>query len=235
MKKICFLLIAIVATLMSNAQDVARYELDVNDFTELKVTEGINVDYKCNADSVGKAVFYATPEMASALMFSNKKGKLHIELAQEAENAVGVPTVTVYSRFLTKAENSGDSLMRVLSVADCPEFKARIVGNGRLSVREINATTVNASIDTGNGTIVINGRCDYAKLSYKGAGTIEADGLVAKDVKCTLVGTGSIGCNVSGQLTIVGASSGHLYYRGTPTGIKNNSIGVDIVPLDNEK
>lgn len=236
MRKMFLSIIATVVAMVANAQDVTRYELDLGDFSELKVIEGINVDYKCNPDSAGKAVFYTTADKAAALMFTPKKTRLQIELAADCEGYTGLPTITVYSRFLTKVENCGDSLVRVLSVADCPEFKARIMGNGRLVVRKITAVTVNGSIDTGNGTLVINGSCDNARLSYTGgSGAIQADDLVAKDVKCTLWGTGSIGCHVTEKLTIVGASSGHIYYKGNPTKIKNNSVGIDIVPLDNEK
>ncbi len=60
---------AATAAIAAYAAEPTRYELDVKDFTELKVTDGINVDYRCNPDSAGKAVFNTSPELASAIYF----------------------------------------------------------------------------------------------------------------------------------------------------------------------
>ena len=43
----------ILLTITANfaiAQPLSRYELDVKDFTELKVFDGVNVNYVCNPD-----------------------------------------------------------------------------------------------------------------------------------------------------------------------------------------
>lgn len=214
------------------AEAPIRYELDVKQFNELKVVEGINVNYVCNADSAGKAVFTTTADLASVLMFSNNDGKLEMQIATDGINYRNLPTVTVYSNFLTRVENSGDSTVKVLNVAPCPRFKARLIGNGRLVVRDIKATTIEADIRTGNGTLIIGGKCDTAKFNTTGSGVIQADEVEAGDVKCTLAGTGSIGCWPSGKLTIIGAASGKVYYRGKPTEIKNLSIGVKAESID---
>lgn len=211
---------------------IARYELDVNDFSELKVTEGINVDYVCNPDSAGKAVFYTTPDLASVLMFSNKKDKLEMQIATDGINYNNLPTVTVYSNFLTKVENSGDSMVRVLNVAPGPKFKVNLIGNGRIVVHGLNATQIDSSINSGNGTIVVDGKCTTAKLSTVGTGSIQADKLNATDVKCILVGTGTVGCSVKQNLTVIGTGSGKVYHKGTPEKVTNRSLGVKIIALD---
>lgn len=196
MKRKLIPIILATAAVAAYAAEPTRYELDVKDFTELKVTDGINVDYRCNPDSAGKAVFNTSPELASAIYFVPGKSKLEIQLATKENGKYdGLPTVTVYSNFLSKVENSGDSLVRVVSIAPGPKFKARVIGNGHLLVRNVKANQVDASIDTGNGTITIYGSADQAKLSTTGKGNIQADGLTANSVKCSLWGTGSIGCS----------------------------------------
>lgn len=131
-------LIAITASILAvNAEELKRYEIDVKDFSELKVIEGLAVDYKCSEDSAGMAVFTTSPDMASLLMFTNNKNKLEIQISTDGIDYQGLPKITVYSRFLNKVENSGDSLVRVLSVAPSPSFKARLIGNGTLSVHGI--------------------------------------------------------------------------------------------------
>ena len=44
------------AVTTANAQN-GLYKLDVGDFSELKVTDGINVVYNCSTDSAGWAYF----------------------------------------------------------------------------------------------------------------------------------------------------------------------------------
>ncbi len=236
MKKtfLAIILLAITAN-FAIAQPISRYELDVKDFTELKVSDGINVNYVCNPDSVGRAVFIATDDLASALMFNNTKGRLEIQIASKNVKYENLPTVTVYSKFLTKAENNGDSTVRVLNVASCPNFKARLIGNGRLIVKDLDVTHIDGSIDTGNGQLILNGKCESSKLSCTGTGTIQADELVSNDTKCVMLGTGTIGCQAHKILNIVGASSGKVYYKGNPEEIKKRSVGVKLIPLDNEE
>lgn len=234
MRKYILSLSLLVATIGAMAQTPTRYELDVKEFSELKVVDGINVDYKCVPDSAGKAVFYATADVASTVMFVPNKSKLEIQLATNDKKRTDLPTITVYSTYLTFIENAGDSTVRVLSVAEGPKFKARQIGNGRLVVRNVAATQVEASLDTGNGNVVIYGKADKAKLSCTGTGHIQADELVADETKCSLWGTGSIGCYAAKTLNIAGAGSGKVFYVGNPE-IKNRSIGVKTSPLDEGK
>lgn len=234
-RSIHILIFALLSSVLCNAQSVSRYELDVKDFTELLVINGINVDYKCSSDSAGKAVFYASSDVASSIIFSNNgKQKLEVKLT-EPESPVDykdLPTVTIYSKFLTKVTNRGDSMVRIITVSSGPNFKAQLEGNGRLVVRDIDANVVEGSIFTGNGALVINGKCVYAKLNNKSVGSIQADGLTAENVKCVQIGTGYVGCAASKELTIYGAS-GKVYYSGAPQ-IKNRSIGIQVISIDSE-
>lgn len=214
------------------AQTVQRYEIRVNDFTELKVTDGINVDYRQSADSAGLAVFTSPSDKASLLLFSPKKQKLEVQLALDGTGVTGLPTVTVYSSALAKVENAGDSLVRVIGAVSAPErFKARLIGNGRLSIHSVKAPEVNATIMTGRGTLVIAGSCDKASLSVTGTGTIQADGLRAASVACKIIGTGTIGCAPVASLSVHGMGSGTVYYTGSPASIAAKGLGIKTKPL----
>lgn len=212
------------------ADDLRKYELDVKDFNELIVIEGLRVDYQCNADSAGYVSFVTTPDIASVLMFTNNKSRLEMQIATDGIDYENLPLIKVYSRFLSKVENSGDSLVRVLSMNPTPNFKARLIGNGSLSVRGIDATNLDGSLDTGNGTLTLYGRATKAKYSLVGTGSIQADELKADEIKCSVLGTGFIGCEPVTTLNVVGAS-GKIYYKGNPT-IKNRSIGVKVIAID---
>ena len=206
----------LVAALTGTAQDgkVGRYEVKVGDFKVLRVVNDINVDYVCNPDSSGMVVFYTTPDKVSAFMFDNNgKGKLSIQLStDEAMAPKGLPTLRVYSQFLLEAQNDGDSLLRIVKVAPAPKLKFKVVGNGSLQALDLNATSVEAVLYTGCGTVEVSGKCTEAHLNATGSGDVIADRLETTTAKCKIWGTGSISCNVNGgPLTITGSGSGKVH------------------------
>lgn len=224
--------LSLLSLSVARAGEPADYRLDVQDFTELKVTDGINVDYHCSVDSAGQVYFTATPDMAANLLFSNNKACLTVQLA-EVNPALGpVPTIHVYSSALGKVENSADSTVRIINNVPLPSFKARVVGNGTLVVRQVRATSVDAGITTGKGHLVISsGTAARAKLSNVGTGPLEAGGLKAQRVKVMAFGTGPIDCCATESLTVYGAGSCTVHYDGSPEKITNRSIGVKLVEV----
>lgn len=217
------------------ASEPADYRLAVQDFTELKVTDGINVDYHCSTDSAGWAYFTTTPEMASNLLFSNNKACLTIQLAESNPMLGPVPTIHVYSSVLNKVENSADSTVRVLNNVPMSQFKAKIIGNGTLIVRHIRATNVDAGINTGCGHLVItDGTAARVKLTNVGTGPLEAGGLQGQSVKVMAFGTGPIDCYATKSLSVYGAGSCTVHYAGSPEKVSNRSLGVKLVNMDSE-
>ena len=236
MKKyvLAFIIAAITSLCVSAGGEMKRYEVNVNDFSELKVLEGLNVDYKCSEDSNGYVVFNAAPDIASVIMLNNNKSCLEIQISTDGIDYDNLPRITVYSRFLNKVENDGDSLVRVLTVAPTASFRATLIGNGGLAVHGINTNNFVGAIKTGNGVIAVNGKTTKAQLSVVGTGSIQADDLNANEIKCSLSGTGIIECNPASKLTVVatfGVSSGKVYYRGKPE-IKDRAPGVKILPIE---
>ncbi len=214
------------------AGEVKTYEINVGEFTELKVADGIRVDYRMSEDSCGFAVFEATPQMASAVMASLNKNCLTLQLSSDGISKTGIPHITVFSRFLQKVENEGDSLVKIIKPAPVPVFRAKVVGNGQISVHGINTNALDASLTTGNGTLLLNGVTTQAKYNLVGTGSIQCADLKATDVKCKMMGTGYVECWAVERLSVIGAGSGKVYYQGEPKEIKNNSIGVKVIPIE---
>lgn len=227
-RRIIFIFAVLAAAIIARAQETNHYRLDVKDFTQLKVTDGINVDYCCNPDSAGMAVFDATDEMSQLIIFDARKDKLTIQLSTRENIPRGLPTVRVYSRYLAEVENDGDSLLRVLTIAPGPKLKVKLLGNGRISVRDLQFNTLTASMYAGNGTITLAGTVQNATYNLFGKGSITADMVAANVVKCH-ISAGTIGCNAAETLTVIGAG-GRVFYSGNPT-IKNKALGVKIEKL----
>lgn len=227
MKHIFITLLTLAAPIIGMGQSTQRYELKVNDFKELRVDNDIAVDYYCNPDSAGYAVFTATDAQSGWVLFDNNgRGKLSVQTDTDYPAGEKMPRIRVYSSSLEKVVNSGDSLVKVYNLPAADKFKAVLIGNGRLSVPGVEASTVEASIHSGNGQLTIEGRCTEAKLHLVGTGTILADRLEAVKVKATVVGTGYIGCSPSEAITVMGAGSGSVLYKQAPPTIKSRGVGI---------
>lgn len=233
------MLMCVLAAAMqcAKAGDVADYELNVKDFSQLIVDDGFNVEYKSSDDLAGMATFRASKAVADKIIFENNKGKLKIQKAfhEDGELVEGLPVITVYSRFLKEIKNNGDSTVRVLSVRPTLEMKATVVGNGRLVLRDVNCSKFDGAIKTGNGSMVVTGKCESASFSNTGTGAIQADNLEAQNVSCRFFGTGTTGCWATNVLTVKGVMAGKLYYRNKPQRIRNYSVGVKIYSLEGEE
>lgn len=217
--------LALIATVAVQAAEPQTYRLDVKDFGELQVVDDINVVYRSSADSAGFAVFTATPDAVSHLMFTNNKNKLKIQVNADSNKAVpALPVVTVYSNYLVSVENSGDSTVTVHSPAPGAQFKARVVGNGTLLVNNIHSTKAEGKMDTGKGHLVMSGVARAVDFRNIGTGRIEAGNLTADNGAVTILGTGPVDCAVKDELVVKGMGTGKVYVKGTPK-VKNRSLG----------
>ncbi|MCH5220184.1 MAG: DUF2807 domain-containing protein [Muribaculaceae bacterium] len=230
-KKYCFLLSALfLLSLGLKAADPEVYRLQVGDFTELQVIDDINVIHKCVSDSAGIAVFTAPSELASVFIFSNNKNKLKIEKNSDIEmQTPSLPVVTVYSNFISKVENSGDSTIVVERPTPESNFKARVIGNGSIIANDIHATQTEGSLDTGKGHIVFNGVTRSVNLKNIGTGRIEAGGLKAETGSVKILGTGPVDCYVTDELNVSGMGTGKVYVKGNPKMKKRTLGSIEII------
>lgn len=214
-------------------QEVHRYEMKFGEFHELRTTDGINVEYHTDSSRAGLAEFFTDASLASAIMFQHKNGKLTISLASRDTVYTNLPTVRVYSSFLSVAKNEGDSTMTINRPAPGPKFQAKVEGNGQLIIKDITTTQLTAEVITGKGSIIVNGKATSAKYTIAGSGAVKATEVEADEVSATVAGTGTVYCWPVKKLSVGGLGSGKVYYRGTPAEIKKKFISkVKVLSLD---
>lgn len=230
--KIRSIISLLAAAVALTASAVGPYSLQFPEFTELKVADGINVVYIPDAQKAGKVEFEATSEIASAIVFEPSASKLTIKLASRNEVYNSLPTVYVYSTFLTKLTNEGDSLVKIQGIQPVPELLLRQYNNGRIVARDIKCTRLNASILAGHGTMFITGTAGVADYNVAGSGHLQADELQAETVQASITGTGAINCYATATLSVKGISSGMVSYRGKPTVKKSFLSSVTVEPID---
>ena len=209
--------------------------LQTHDFRELRVRGPLNVEYVCSPDSAGLILISgAVDEQLSWVEASGTSKKLTLQLKMPDESIstpANLPSVRVFSSYLTKVDNEGDSTVIVNSPAAGAQFAARVIGNGRVSVRNIKAGEVEGSILSGHGVIALSGDCNKASLKLTGTGVIQADALQAREAFVWCTGTGTVGVWAVKNLTIKGAGSGTVYIKGTPD-IKQKTVGVKIQMIE---
>lgn len=233
MKRYILAPILAIASLFVSAEVTT---MKVAPFQHLKVSSSFNVDCIHCPDSVGYLLVNAPDSTQTSWVEADTKGdKLVLKLAipEDYQGSMeNLPAMTVYTNYLVKVENEGDSTVRVLTATDVPQFEARIIGNGRLSVRGITTDKLKAVVFAGRGVMALNGKALKATYSLTGVGTIEADGVVCNEANVRLTGTGTIGVNATEKLTIGGSGSGNVFYRGTPEIKKKISVGINIEQIE---
>lgn len=193
------------------------YTIETGQFEKLKINGNIKVIYKNLPDSTGYATYEAPEGNEDIFTFSIKKdGTLKVEPSDEKWGQQNLPVVHLYSDFLNAVESYSELSVDILSIAPNSTLIVTQVGNGSITVDNLKSNTVKATINTGNGSIFLTGECVNATYRMIGSGLISADRLSAENVKCRVLGTGSIGCWPIDNLTVSGLGSTKIYYKGKP-------------------
>lgn len=233
MKKYLYLLLLSLIAFSLHAE-VQDYKVEVGQFDKLKILDNVNVVYRCNADSTGLVQYRGEKEFADAFIITPKPdGTLRIQVSTEDVGHPNLPTLYVYSDFLTAVENSSAFSVVVENPAPCAEFKATQIGNGSVAVENLKTNKLTASLSTGNGTVNVSGSALTAVLKMLGTGIISADRLKADKVQCKILGSGSIGCWPVATLSVKGIGSTKIYYKGDPK-IKKSGGG-KLFPLPEDR
>lgn len=206
--------VMLTAALLAQAQ--SHKVVKVGDFTSLKVSNNINVIYCADDEKAGTAEFDAQQSIANVFIFNNdNKGKLNIQLA-DYNLTKGVPTVTVYSSMLQEVINQSDST---------------------IIIHGLNTITTELKEATGKGHIQADGVTENLVCKLVGTGVIRALDLAAKEISCTMSGSGHIYCHsTGGELKLKGFGSGKVHYTGTPSKIKVKKLGtLKVLPYQGGK
>lgn len=228
-------MVLILLVVLACPAQVTRHEVSVGNFTRLSLLDDVNVIYRCNADSAGLAIITCTPAIANHLIFTkNNNGRLSIQVDDTYERLGNLPTITVYSSSLDEVENSGDSTLWISGLPPMKAFKVRLIDNGKVIARGIKASKLELQILSGKGKIIAQGTCDDLALRLVGTGEIQADEVVATNVSCRIMGTGTIGCDVNGgDLKVSGSGTGKVYYKGSPRKVTVHKLGtIKAIPMN---
>ncbi|MFN8254775.1 MAG: head GIN domain-containing protein [Bacteroidales bacterium] len=81
----------------------------------------------------------------------------------------------------------------------------------------------------GSGFIQLTGRANNFNLKLKSSGSVDANNLIAKNIKFNVTGAGTCEVNVTENLSGEVSSSGKLYYKGNPKKVDTNNTGTGTI------
>ncbi len=206
----------LIASVFTAAAQKRTYRIEVGRFDKVNITDNVNVIYRSDPDSTGMAVFTGEEEFANAFIFTNNKGKLRIQVDTEDVNNPKLPTLYIYSDYITEIENSSEFTATVENTIAVPRFSAKQIGNGKIVSTGLESGSVEAHLATGKGTVMLTGKADKAVFKMVGTGMIQADSLEVSEVKCSILGTGEIICWPLKKLDVRGIGTTKIFYKGNP-------------------
>lgn len=210
-----FLMLSVAMACVSLHAGAREYVYETGPFDALSQEGNINVVYSTLPDSIGTAHFSSDKDLSEAFELTNDNGRLKIR--ESRNHGFGpLPTLYVYSQYVTDIKQEGKSTVKADLGCMTPKLNVRLTGNGKVTVDGVSTAKLKASIVTGNGTIALAGVAGEATYELLGTGVIQADRLEAQSVKCTVGGTGAIGCWPVKTLDVKGIGTTKIYYKGDP-------------------
>lgn len=224
-RRVAFLFLAVLTA--ATALFAREYKVNTGVFNKLKVPDNLTVIYESNPEMNGVATFECSDNLADALMFvNNEKGRLTIEISPDyLGKDIDLPTVHVYSEFLTEVESSSDKMVTIKNISRMPELKATLYGNGTLELLDLDHHKVSAALMTGHGLIRLEGNVADALFKVAGAGKIDGSRLPSDKVTCHVFGGGEIYCAPLNEIKLKGLGSTTVYYTGNPKQVKKQGVG----------
>lgn len=226
MKQTISIMLCLITLLAATAQ-TKHFDIKVGDFENLLVTDNINVVYESNTKRAGTAVFDCPQNIADGLIFTNNMhGRLTIQVSTEVLGTPNLPTLHVYSKELKFAENGGDSTLTLIKPLSHKTLKLLLSDNGTIHLKHAEVSELELKLITGKGLITASGFSHKLKADLLGKGTIDASEVSAQNIRCHIIGTGTINVAAEGaDLAVRGSGTGQVNYLGTPSNLKIRKLG----------
>ncbi|HEX2921021.1 MAG TPA: head GIN domain-containing protein [Bacteroidales bacterium] len=190
---------------------VVTEKRDVNNFTGVKVSSGIDV-YLKQGDNVSVTV-EADENLQEYIITEVKNGVLNVYSEANIRDAERKRAyVTVEDVNSIRTTSAGDIVGESLIRSDKLELSASSAGNIDL---EVKASEIEVEISS-SGDITLNGEADIMEADLNSAGSLNAFELKVKDAEISVSSAGDADINVSEKLTARASSAGDINYMGNP-------------------
>ena len=110
----------------------------------------------------------------------------------------------------------GSGYLEVTDLITPANLGLHVNGSGNLKVNNVTTTEVNADIDGSGILTVTSGNANTNNLRISGSGLINASGLMVKDARASIRGSGNIQLFATQTLDASISGSGSILFKGSP-------------------
>ncbi len=204
---------------------VITKEFTLSDFTQLDIAGPMNCFLVDNA-SQSKVVIKTHSNVMEHIEIKQENGSLRIGLKKNTK----LRTFKTYEMYipvskktLKKINHAGSGKVISEVVLSAKSLELNHSGSGKV-VAEVRNLNLKASA-AGSGKIALNGSADHIEMSLAGSGKILGEAMKSKKANVSLAGSGKVKVHANEHLEISIAGSGHVYYTGKVSDIKQSIHG----------
>lgn len=232
MKKICFLLAALLATKVAGANVLAvpahashssaateRQAREVLPFTAVEASGSMRVILR--QGSPQRVEVQASAADQGRVETEVRNGSLHIGRRREGrkmwdvEKFDGPITVYVTTSTLTAVSVSGSGDLLVEGALQADDLQVSVSGSGSLKMPQLTARHLTTSVN-GSGDATLGGSSPQHSISVSGSGQVRAADLRTDDTSVRVSGSGDARVNAQKTLTAHTSGSGSVLVSGNP-------------------
>jgi hypothetical protein len=198
--------------------NVVTKERNVDSFTGLKVSSGIDVYLKQGNDE--KVTVEADENLHEYILTEVRNGVLNVYSEYNIRNADKKRVyVTMKDIKSIRTTSAGDVIGEGPITGDRLELSASSAGDIKL---EVKATNISVDISS-SGDITLTGETEMLRADLSSAGDLNAYELKSKEADISVSSAGDADVNVSERMTARASSAGDINYRGDPRNVDAHS------------
>jgi hypothetical protein len=169
-------------------------------------------------------------ELAGSNVVTVRVGGSRSVIVRADDNLLSHVTTTVRSGRLVIATHGRFSTQTPMHVTvTTPSLNAvALSGSGTLSTEGVRAKRLTVTL-SGSGIVRASGTADRLVATLGGSGVEELGGVVARDTRAVVTGSGRIDVTATSALDASIAGSGQIVYSGNPSHVTTNVAGVGAI------
>jgi uncharacterized protein YdeI (BOF family) len=199
---------------LSEVRKMDRFEgINVSGEMSITITPSAKYDVKVTADD----------NIIKHVNTVVKGDQLYVECGRENEESN--ITVNILMPSINSIETQGNVGINIKEGFAINDLEIRTFGSGNIDIRSIKSDGAIKILSRGSGNITLSGSVKMFSCFTRDAGNVFADQLEAGSVVAKVGGAGSIFTKTNGNMNVIVAGSGSVFFSGKPSMISKYITG----------
>lgn len=208
---------------------VGKNKVEISDYSKLYLSGNPTIIYEQKENEAPYLDVEIDENLYPLLNIENEDGVLDIWTNENIR-----PTkynIYTNSKSLESFKGSGSVKIHFKDTLRTPNLKISLSGSGNVLGDYIDCGALSTSV-SGSANIKLAGSASEIDSHISGSGKVDALGMPAKKVKCSVSGSGHFFVDVEEQLQVRISGSGNVRYKGNPNIDRSVSGSGKIIPIE---